>query len=62
VVNVRETLIVNTQLKNISVLHDIKHMVSYLKGVLKGCPKFLDFKEESSITENFFFATEMATQ
>lgn len=56
-VEVLEALVVNSQLKDFSVLDDVEHVVSNLKRVLERSPKLLDLKGELSIFKYLLLST-----
>lgn len=54
-----EGLVIDPQFEHISMLHDVEHVRSDLKGVLKGGPELLDLTEQFAIPVNFLLAAEM---
>ena len=56
VVSMLETVIVYSQLEVISMLYNVEHVVSDLKGVLEGCPESLSLEDEVAVFEDFLLA------
>jgi hypothetical protein len=58
-VEMLEALVINPQLKLISMLHDVQHVIADRERVLERCAEFLDFKDQLPILVDLLFTTEM---
>jgi len=57
VIKVRKALIIDAQFKHVSVLHNVQHMVVYLKGVLERSAELLNLKYHLSVFVDFLLST-----
>ena len=58
-INVREALVIDSQLKHFSMLNNVKWMISNVERILELSTKLLSFVHDLSISEDSLFSTQM---
>jgi hypothetical protein len=58
-VQMHKALVVYSQLKQLSMLYNVQHVVAYLEWVLERSAKLLNFISGFAINHDSLFATEM---